>query len=305
MKKLILTILFFIAVAQLHFTQFRYAPLQLGNVWVYKDVIYNGLMYRAEIVDSAVTIDTLQYFGYGIAYPTYSTGFLRSREDSFYVSKEDSTLPEPNNELIYYKKDAQIGDTWQVDYGNGNGGIAIYTITDTLPAYIFDTLVTAKILNENFGLVEWDYIWTEEFGQLSQENWLGEVQYYLKGCIINGQVYGDTTFIISSVGDDELLVDEFYLYQNYPNPFNPTTKIKYTIPSNVKSEISNVALKIYDVLGNEVVTLVNEEKLVGTFELEFNADRHSRGGGNVPSGVYFYQLRAGNFSETKKMILLK
>lgn len=293
MKKIYLIIFLLITITQPHLTQFKYAPLQLGNVWVYKDVIYNGLMYRAEIVDSAVTIDTLQYFGYGIAYPTYSTGFLRSREDSFYVSKEDSTLPEPNNELIYYKKDAQIGDTWQVDYGNGNGGIAIYTITDTLPAYIFDTLVTAKILNENFGLVEWDYMWTEEFGQLSQENWLGEVQYYLKGCIINGQVYGDTTFIISSVGDDELLVDEFYLYQNYPNPFNPSTTIKYSVP-----KLSFITIKIYDVLGSEVAVLVNEEKPVGTYELNWNAV-------NLPSGVYFYQLKAGSYVETKKMILLK
>ena len=84
--------------------------------------------------------------------------FIRLRNDSYYVSKEDSTFPEPLNERIYYKKNAQLGDTWQVNYGGAYP--AVYTITDTFPAYTFDTLVTGKLLNENFGLVEWDYVCT-------------------------------------------------------------------------------------------------------------------------------------------------
>ncbi|MBT8377904.1 MAG: T9SS type A sorting domain-containing protein [Ignavibacteria bacterium] len=87
--------------------------------------------------------------------------------------------------------------------------------------------------------------------------------------------------------------ESFSISQNYPNPFNPTSKIKYQIP-----ELSFVTLKVYDVLGNEVATLVNEEKPTGTNEVEFNAE-------GLPSGIYFYQLKAGSFSETKKMILLK
>jgi hypothetical protein len=86
---------------------------------------------------------------------------------------------------------------------------------------------------------------------------------------------------------------EYRLTQNYPNPFNPTTKIKFTIP-----ERSFVTLKIYDVLGNEIATLVNEEKLVGSYEIEFNAT-------NLPSGIYFYRLQAGNFVVAKKMVVLK
>jgi photosystem II stability/assembly factor-like uncharacterized protein len=85
----------------------------------------------------------------------------------------------------------------------------------------------------------------------------------------------------------------FSLSQNYPNPFNPTTKIKYTI-----SQQSYVTLKVYDVLGNEVTTLVNEEKPAGIYELTWSTE-------NLSSGVYFYQLHAQNFSETKKMILLR
>jgi hypothetical protein len=83
------------------------------------------------------------------------------------------------------------------------------------------------------------------------------------------------------------------LSQNYPNPFNPTTVIKYQIPKQ-----SFVTIKIYDVLGSEVATLVNEEKPIGNFELMWNAE-------NLASGIYFYRLQAGDFIETKKMILLK
>jgi hypothetical protein len=93
--------------------------------------------------------------------------------------------------------------------------------------------------------------------------------------------------------EDELIVDNFSLNQNYPNPFNPTTTIKYQIP-----ELSFVTLKVYDVLGKEIETLVNSEKPAGNFEITWNAE-------SVPSGVYFYTLQAGNFIETKKMILMK
>ncbi len=86
---------------------------------------------------------------------------------------------------------------------------------------------------------------------------------------------------------------DFILSQNYPNPFNPKTKISYQIP-----ELSYVTLKVYDVLGKEVAILVNEEKLIGNYEVEFNAE-------NLPSGVYFYRLQAGSFVETKKMVLMK
>ena len=93
--------------------------------------------------------------------------------------------------------------------------------------------------------------------------------------------------------------DKFSLSQNYPNPFNPVTKIKFTLPvtmSEVKGSL--VSLKVYDVLGNEIATLVNEEKPAGEYEVEFD-------GTELPSGIYFYQLRAGQNVETMKMVLIK
>jgi photosystem II stability/assembly factor-like uncharacterized protein len=94
------------------------------------------------------------------------------------------------------------------------------------------------------------------------------------------------------------IINDISLAQNYPNPFNPNTKFRYSIPNR-----SNVVIKVYDVLGKEVATLVNEEKPTGEYEVIF--DSHSGNVRNLTSGIYFYQLQAGSFVETKKMILLK
>jgi hypothetical protein len=86
---------------------------------------------------------------------------------------------------------------------------------------------------------------------------------------------------------------DFSLLQNYPNPFNPATTISFSIPSSAFT-----SLKVYDILGNEVATLVNGRKYAGEYMIEFNASQ-------LPSGVYLYRLSAGSFSLTRKMILLK
>jgi probable HAF family extracellular repeat protein len=96
----------------------------------------------------------------------------------------------------------------------------------------------------------------------------------------------------------DILPEEYNLAQNYPNPFNSTTKIRFAIPYLGTGLALSVQLKVFDILGNEVATLVNEEKAPGTYEVEFNATQLS-------SGVYFYRLKSGDFVETKKMILLR
>ena len=107
-----------------------------------------------------------------------------------------------------------------------------------------------------------------------------------------------TTSSVVNVEEINDIPSIFSLSQNYPNPFNPNTTIKYTIPMNVKRETSNVKLVIYDVLGKEVKTLLNQNNQPGNYEIRFDASE-------LPSGVYYYTLKFGNFSETKKMILLK
>jgi hypothetical protein len=111
--------------------------------------------------------------------------------------------------------------------------------------------------------------------------------------------------LTTGIGNEFTSIPEvFSLSQNYPNPFNPTTVITYNIPSNVKSQTlasqsgSNVKLVIYDLLGKEVTTLVNEKQSPGTYSVKFN-------GSNFASGVYFYRIEAGEFVDTKRMVLLK
>jgi hypothetical protein len=111
--------------------------------------------------------------------------------------------------------------------------------------------------------------------------------YRLKQIDFNG------SFEYSEIVEVEITPAVFSLSQNYPNPFNPTTTIKYQLPAS-----SKVTLKVYDVLGNEVATLLNEEKEAGTYEVMFEASNYS-------SGVYIYRLQAGSFIETKKMVLLR
>ncbi len=95
-----------------------------------------------------------------------------------------------------------------------------------------------------------------------------------------------------------IVPDKFEMYQNYPNPFNPVTKIKFDIPGAVKGKTLEVKLIIFDILGKEIQTLVNEQLKPGSYEVTFD-------GINIPSGVYFYKLIAGEFTDTKRMLLIK
>ena len=103
----------------------------------------------------------------------------------------------------------------------------------------------------------------------------------------------ENQFLITGVKNDEASVSSFKLLQNYPNPFNPATTISYYI-----KEGSFVSLKIFDLLGREDAVLVNEYKSAGKYNMKWNA-------ADYPSGIYFYQITAGTFSEVKKMMLLK
>lgn len=258
------------------------APLKIGNVWVYERLT---TVARTTVVDTNVVVNTMPYDKLFIEVNYGSTGnaYARLREDGYYVlyNEFDST------ETPYYKINAVIGDTWTVyPY--------VYTIADTFVANVFGVQTTIKFLTIDSGILLLHEYWTEKFGKLSSSQfpnpWLMED---LLGCVIDGIAYGDTSFILVSVEGEFDTQNNFNLTQNYPNPFNPATMIKYTIP-----ERSFVTIKVYDALGNEISTLVNEEKLVGNYEVEFNAS-------SLPSGTYFYQLKTENYIETKKMVLSK
>jgi len=98
--------------------------------------------------------------------------------------------------------------------------------------------------------------------------------------------------IMTGIKDDNVVLRKFDLFQNYPNPFNPSTTIGYSLPKT-----ANVSLKVFNTLGQEVAALVNELRSPGYYKVQWNAS-------NVTSGIYFYRLQAGEFVETKKMVLL-
>jgi len=108
-----------------------------------------------------------------------------------------------------------------------------------------------------------------------------------------GGVFRAPLSITTSVQENNQLPNKFNLSQNYPNPFNPTTTISFNLPSK-----SYVSLKIFDALGREISVLVSEEMTAGTYSKQWNAT-------SLPSGMYFYRLQAGNYSETRKLVLLK
>jgi photosystem II stability/assembly factor-like uncharacterized protein len=118
----------------------------------------------------------------------------------------------------------------------------------------------------------------------------------------DGKIYRSTNYggIFIGINHNEISIPKgIRLYQNYPNPFNPTTKIKFDVPvdSRIRGN-DRVVLKVYDILGKDIETLVNEKLNPGTYEVTFNASQY-------PSGVYFYRLTSDGYNETKRMILLK
>jgi hypothetical protein len=115
----------------------------------------------------------------------------------------------------------------------------------------------------------------------------------------NDQSFFEELQSFKNLNEDEISLapDGFELSQNYPNPFNPSTVITFKLP-----EKSFVSLKVYNVLGNEIVTLINEEKSPGTHSIKFDVSELPR---ELSNGTYFYMLKAGNFTETKKMIYIK
>jgi len=110
---------------------------------------------------------------------------------------------------------------------------------------------------------------------------------------ISGNEFYSFNYVVTSLEDNSPGVENFSLFQNYPNPFNPSTIISFSIP-----ETELVMLKVYDVIGNEVATLINDELSAGMHEVKFTPS-------GLASGIYFYKLQTPNLSSVRKMLLMK
>ncbi|HEX7357423.1 MAG TPA: T9SS type A sorting domain-containing protein [Ignavibacteriaceae bacterium] len=210
-----------------------------------------------------------------------------------------------NNGILYacdmgLYASTDMGDTWQLKYGitfDSLGNVADTKIFKDIISYQ-NKLIASVAFNSIMISYDDGNNWNSfDEGIMTDWTFSGLV---IKGSYIwalrdfFGNAYIRPLSDITEVENENIdSANSFILNQNYPNPFNPTTKISYLL-----SESGNVTLKIYDVLGNEVATLVDEEKPAGEYQVEFDASGFS-------SGVYYYRLQTESYIETKKMILLK
>ena len=163
--------------------------------------------------------------------------------------------------------------------------IPLHTLTPVNVNYLVTTQLDTSLLKDGF---TFNYRFTaKDKGIIPEYASAPDSGYY--------QCLWDETSSIQQY--DNKLPNSFLLSQNYPNPFNPSTKISWQSPVGGWQ-----TLKVYDILGNEVATLVNEYRNAGSYEVEFNSASSIK---NLASGIYFYRLQAGDYVETKKMILLK
>ena len=279
-------------------TAAKFYPLSVGNYYVFesKHLIMNCAYveytnyYAAEIVSDTVFPNGKKYFKFESNFWLWFYYWTYQRVDSNTMNvygTENSASSEKLLDSLFAKKN----DTF---LGKRNlFAIGPCVVTDTSSQYLLNA--TRRIKNiASGGAITAYYSLLEGIGFYGYSDCeLGEGNINtLKGCIINGVLYGDTSMTgIQQISSE--VPDEYKLFQNYPNPFNPVTNIKFDIPRS-----SHVKLIIYDALGREVTTLVNEKLTAGSYETSWD-------GSSFPSGVYFYKLETDNFTNTRKMVLIK
>ena len=303
MKKIIIFLIFAQTVFCLPIDSniFKYFPLKIGNIWT-----WHGFAYpyqpppneRQKILNTRLINNHLYYFSKhdflqnGTVLTSYSYRRIDSLTGNFYnydtINHADCLMDSLNirkNDSAY-----SCGGKW-------------YRCDDTANYNIFNLNIKSK-----------SFYWTNYFeggdrhilalgiGRVRDEQYGAQFSmgHTLQGCLINGVLYGDTSLVGINQISTEIPID-YSLSQNYPNPFNPSTKITFQIPLSrgvSEGQVVLTSLIVYDALGREIQTFVNENLSPGTYEVDFD-------GSNLPSGVYFYKLSSNDINLTKKMVLIK
>ena len=296
----------------------KFFPMHVGDFFVFKvhyrsnagwqnvDTVYK---IKTKVTQSQILNNHVYYTLQN--YPVVNYYLLRADSLSGSLRQYD-TLNTCNH---YYRE--SMRDSLAAVYGDSvkNCDGYYYNCSQLDTDTIFNNVCDRKIFSyasnfyhltfcfsKGFGITNYDY---DEY-QVTH-GWYYWTIYTLVGCRINGVIYGDTsTMSINSISCE--ISDNYSLFQNYPNPFNPSTKIKYSIPERSPTDPRSgtlrglgddkVVLKVSNILGKEIATLVNEKQSPGTYEVTFD-------GSGLPSGVYFYSLKAEDYVETKKMLLIK
>lgn len=310
MKKIIIFLIFAQTVFCLPIDSniFKYFPLKVGNRWTWHGFAYPimpPLNVSQKIISARLINNHLYYFSKldyfqnngTIQYTIYNYCRIDSLTGNLYTYDTISNADCLMDSLNIRKNDSaySCGGKW-------------YRCDDTANYNIFNLNIKSK-----------SFYWTNYFEggerhrlalgigrvRIDQYGAQFSMGHTLQGCLINGVLYGDTSLVGINQISTAIPID-YSLSQNYPNPFNPATKIKFQIPLLRGVDVPSTRdgpgvltrLRIYDALGREVQTLVNEALSPGIYEVDFD-------GSNLPSGVYFYELASGNFFESKKMLLVK
>lgn len=267
--------------------QFIPSPLSVQLTWTDNSNNENGFIIERESLgpDAFVAIDTASananlFIDNTVSYATYNYRIkaYNTFGQSTYSNVAQIVVPVELTSFNASLKDAGVLLEWVTATEINNMGFEIQRnlsdIWETI-GFVEGKGTTSEITNYHF------------FNDLSEFNYSAKLQYRLKQIDYNG------AFSYSEIVEVEFIPENYSLLQNYPNPFNPTTTISFKLAKS-----TFVTLKIYNILGNEILTLVNQVMPGGKHEIKFDAV-------GVPSGVYLYTITAGDFVDTKKMILMK
>jgi type IX secretion system substrate protein len=290
-------ILFFLLmVSNLAFGQIdttNWYPLDIGNKWQFSYGIDPEDYSSKEVIG-----DTTMPNGktYAIVKNGSNTKYQRNHNNQYVYSYNQSD----SSEYVLYDFISSDSTFWEYPFENFFWGIQVtkneynYFLNKSTRYKYYDWV---KIDSSNNFI---DTIWNSMIDiyptRIAQG--IGVTNYNYSnypgsGGLIGVIINGDTLGVLTNISENKNMVNNYYLYQNYPNPFNPTTEIGYIL-----LERSFVTLSVYNVLGEKVSTLVSETKVAGKYNVKFNAE-------NLSSGIYFYNISVNDFSQTKKMILLR
>jgi len=249
---------------------------------------FGGDSKKVSLLFSESFVDT--FYNIRVSNLTSATGEdIIANSIALFIASEttqvDTIAPAAPTNLVASRLENSIELTWDA---NSEIDISHYTIY--------------KGAIQNFTPSQYTLLATETDNFYNDETVVDYRVYYKISAVDfsgNESEYSDEASILVGVNDKKSIPTEFTLEQNYPNPFNPSTVIRYSIPRSTEfNSVPQTTLKVYNILGNEVATLVNEQKSAGNYSVNFDASKLS-------SGIYFYTLSSGNFRETKKMMFIK
>jgi hypothetical protein len=261
-------------------------PLHIGDIWQYRNA---AVMSGDTFVYSYKAFSDTFLGG-----KTYTVTFFNNNPVSIQRQSGDSVFlyrPGFEKELVYFDFSRTAGDTVSsTPLGNDTMDVVL-THTDVANYFGSSRRLWIFYVNRSRHTIDDEYSVTvaDGLGIVLQVPSFGDPM-VLVGAVINGSKYGQ---VVSVHGFQQITPSNFHLSQNFPNPFNPATTISFSLPLK-----SFVTVNVFDILGREVSILVSEDLAAGTYSRQWNA-------ATLPSGIYFYHIQAGSFTETKKCLLVK